>query len=159
MQKNGNTDIEGVDSSNACYGGTAALLNCVNWVESNSWDGRYDLVVCTDSAVRHPTFPLSMPTVIGCSFQFLLQHTITNCHLVLLHQVYAEGPARPTGGAAAIAMLIGPNAPISFESKYRASHMAHVYDFYKPDLASEYPVSFSIPKPSTFIYMHMPFMI
>jgi hydroxymethylglutaryl-CoA synthase len=57
-------------------------------------------------------------------------------------QVYAEGPARPTGGAAAIAMLIGPNAPISFESKYRASHMAHVYDFYKPDLASEYPVSF-----------------
>ncbi|ONL92973.1 Hydroxymethylglutaryl-CoA synthase [Zea mays] len=55
-------------------------------------------------------------------------------------QVYAEGPARPTGGAAAIAMLIGPNAPISFESKYRGSHMAHVYDFYKPDLASEYPV-------------------
>jgi len=78
---------------------------------------------------------------------------------VLLRQVYAEGPARPTGGAAAIAMLIGPNAPISFESKYRASHMAHVYDFYKSDLASEYPVSFSIPKPSTFIYMHMPFMI
>ncbi|KAB8111376.1 hypothetical protein EE612_049013 [Oryza sativa] len=100
----GNTDIEGVDSSNACYGGTAALLNCVNWVESNSWDGRYGLVVCTDSAV------------------------------------YAEGPARPTGGAAAIAMLIGPNAPIAFESKYKASHMAHVYDFYKPDLASEYPV-------------------
>jgi len=79
--------------------------------------------------------------------------------LCYCHQVYAEGPARPTGGAAAIAMLIGPNAPISFESKYRASHMAHVYDFYKPDLASEYPVSFSIPKLSTFIYMHMPFMI
>jgi hypothetical protein len=39
-----------VDSSNACYGGTAALFNCVNWVESNSWDGRYGLVVCTDSA-------------------------------------------------------------------------------------------------------------
>ncbi|NP_001140749.1 Hydroxymethylglutaryl-CoA synthase-like [Zea mays] len=104
FEESDNTDIEGVDSSNACYGGTAALLNCVNWVESNSWDGRYGLVVCTDSAV------------------------------------YAEGPARPTGGAAAIAMLIGPNAPISFESKYRASHMAHVYDFYKPDLASEYPV-------------------
>lgn len=38
-------------------------------------------------------------------------------------------------------MLIGPDAPIAFESKYRASHMAHVYDFYKPKLASEYPVS------------------
>ncbi|PWZ12838.1 Hydroxymethylglutaryl-CoA synthase [Zea mays] len=59
--------------------------------------------------------------------------------LMQIFEVYAEGPARPTGGAAAIAMLIGPNAPISFESKYRASHMAHVYDFYKPDLASEYP--------------------
>ncbi|CAN6485034.1 unnamed protein product [Victoria cruziana] len=100
----GNNDVEGVDSTNACYGGTAALFNCVNWVESSSWDGRYGLVVCTDSAV------------------------------------YAEGPARPTGGAAAIAMLIGPNAPIAFESKYRGTHMAHVYDFYKPDLASEYPV-------------------
>lgn len=54
--------------------------------------------------------------------------------------MYAEGPARPTGGAAAIAMLIGPDAPIAFESKFRASHMSHVYDFYKPDLASEYPV-------------------
>ncbi|KAK2983943.1 hypothetical protein RJ640_018802 [Escallonia rubra] len=100
----GNTDIEGVDSTNACYGGTAALFNCVNWVESSSWDGRYGLVVCTDSAV------------------------------------YAEGAARPTGGAAAIAMLIGPDAPIAFESKFRASYMSHVYDFYKPDLASEYPV-------------------
>lgn len=56
-------------------------------------------------------------------------------------QVYAEGPARPTGGAAAIAMLIGPDAPIVFESKLRGSHMAHVYDFYKPNLASEYPVN------------------
>lgn len=104
FEKSGNTDVEGVDSTNACYGGTAALFNCVNWVESSSWDGRYGLVVCTDSAV------------------------------------YAEGPARPTGGAAAMAMLIGPNAPISFESKFRGTHMAHVYDFYKPDLASEYPV-------------------
>ncbi|KAK1359705.1 hypothetical protein POM88_044179 [Heracleum sosnowskyi] len=51
FEKCGNTDIEGVDSTNACYGGTAALFNCVNWVESSSWDGHYGLVVCTDSAV------------------------------------------------------------------------------------------------------------
>ncbi|CAJ1952606.1 unnamed protein product [Sphenostylis stenocarpa] len=104
FEASGNTDIEGVDSTNACYGGTAALFNCVNWVESCSWDGRYGLVVCTDSAV------------------------------------YAEGPARPTGGAAAIAILVGPDAPIVLESKLRGSHMAHAYDFYKPNLASEYPV-------------------
>ena len=29
--------------------------------------------------------------------------------------VYASGNARPTGGAGAVAMLIGPNAPIVFE--------------------------------------------
>ncbi|KAM0012285.1 putative hydroxymethylglutaryl-CoA synthase [Helianthus debilis subsp. tardiflorus] len=40
-------------------------------------------------------------------------------------------------------MLIGPDAPIAIESKFRASHMSHVYDFYKPDLASEYPGSWS----------------
>ncbi|MBA0657090.1 hypothetical protein Goklo_009399 [Gossypium klotzschianum] len=60
--------------------------------------------------------------------------------LMQIFEVYAEGPARPTGGAAAIAMLIGPDAPIAFESKFRGSHMSHAYDFYKPNLASEYPV-------------------
>ena len=29
--------------------------------------------------------------------------------------VYASGNARPTGGAGAVAMLIGPNAPLVFE--------------------------------------------
>lgn len=60
--------------------------------------------------------------------------------MTFLFQVYAEGPARPSGGAAAIAMLVGPDAPIAFESKFRGSHMSHAYDFYKPNLASEYPV-------------------
>jgi len=35
-----NTDVEGVDTTNACYGGTAALFNSVNWIESSSWDGK-----------------------------------------------------------------------------------------------------------------------
>ncbi|UYV69413.1 HMGCS1, partial [Cordylochernes scorpioides] len=96
-------DVEGVDNINACYGGTAALLNAVNWIESSSWDGRYALVVAGDIAV------------------------------------YAEGNARPTGGAGAVAMLVGPNAPLVLERGMRASHMSHVYDFYKPDLQSEYP--------------------
>lgn len=29
--------------------------------------------------------------------------------------VYATGNARPTGGAGAVAMLVGPNAPLIFE--------------------------------------------
>ena len=34
----------GVDNKNACYGGTAALMNTINWVESSSWDGRLGLL-------------------------------------------------------------------------------------------------------------------
>jgi len=102
FESSGNTDVEGVDTTNACYGGTSALLNAISWVQSDTWDGRLALVVAGDIAV------------------------------------YASGNARPTGGAGAIAMLVGPNAPIIFD-KVRATHMAHVYDFYKPDLSSEYP--------------------
>lgn len=54
--------------------------------------------------------------------------------------VYATGNARPTGGAGAIAMLVGPNAPLVLERGLRGTHMEHAYDFYKPDLSSEYPV-------------------
>ena len=79
----GNTDIEGVDSKNACYGSTAALFNAVNWVESASWDGRNAIVVGGDIAI------------------------------------YAEGSGRPTGGAGAVAMLIGPNAPLALERECR----------------------------------------
>lgn len=39
FEKDGNLDVEGVDNLNACYGGTAALFNCVDWIESSAWDG------------------------------------------------------------------------------------------------------------------------
>jgi hydroxymethylglutaryl-CoA synthase len=73
--------------------------------------------------------------------------------------VYAEGAARPAGGAGACAMLIGPNAPLVFERElfwffaivniaadgkaHQAIHgtyMANTYDFYKPRMEQEYPV-------------------
>jgi hydroxymethylglutaryl-CoA synthase len=46
-----NHDIEGVDTVNACYGGTSALFNAINWVSSEEWDGRDALVVCGDIAL------------------------------------------------------------------------------------------------------------
>jgi hydroxymethylglutaryl-CoA synthase len=98
-----NNDIEGIDTVNACYGGTSAVINAINWIESSSWDGRDAIVVAGDIAI------------------------------------YDKGAARPTGGAGSIAMLIGPNAPIVFDS-VRGSFMEHAYDFYKPDFTSEYPV-------------------
>ena len=46
----GNTNIEGATVVNACYGGTAALLNAFLWAESDGWDGRYAIVVAADIA-------------------------------------------------------------------------------------------------------------
>jgi hydroxymethylglutaryl-CoA synthase len=106
MQLFPHNDIEGIDSINACYGGTAALLNSLAWIESSAYDGRYAVVVCGDIAI------------------------------------YEEGPARPTGGCAAVAMLLGPEAPLHFSPSLRTSHMENAYDFYKPHLDSEYPVVF-----------------
>ncbi|XP_065214339.1 hydroxymethylglutaryl-CoA synthase, cytoplasmic-like [Planococcus citri] len=104
FKDSGNFNIEGLDTTNACYGGTAALFNALSWIESSYWDERLAVVIAGDIAV------------------------------------YAKGNARPTGGAGAVAMLIGPHAPIVVERGLRSTYMAHVYDFYKPDLTSEYPI-------------------
>ena len=104
FQTVGNTNVEGVDTVNACYGGTNALFNSINWIESSAWDGRDAIVIAGDIAL------------------------------------YKKGNARPTGGAGCVAMLIGPNAPLAFEPGLRASYITHAYDFYKPDLTSEYPI-------------------
>jgi len=53
--------------------------------------------------------------------------------------VYEAGPARPTGGCGAVAALIGPNAPLALIPRTRTTHSVNVYDFYKPNLSSEYP--------------------
>lgn len=103
FEKAGNFNVEGVDTVNACYGGTNAVFNSVNWVESSAWDGRDAVVVAGDIAL------------------------------------YKKGNARPTGGAGCVAMVIGPDAPLAFEPGLRGSYITHAYDFYKPDLTSEYP--------------------
>jgi hydroxymethylglutaryl-CoA synthase len=104
FQPSGNTNVEGVDTVNACYGGTNALFNTVAWIESSAWDGRDAIVVAGDIAL------------------------------------YKKGNARPTGGAGCVAMLIGPDAPLVVEPGLRGSYIIHAYDFYKPDLTSEYPI-------------------
>lgn len=102
FESEGNTDIEGVDTTNACYGGTAALFHAIDHCSTPHWDGRLAIVVAADIAV------------------------------------YDKGNARPTGGCGAVALLIGPSAPLVF-NPIRATHMQHIYDFYKPDPISEYP--------------------
>lgn len=53
---------------------------------------------------------------------------------------YNETNARPSGGAAAVAILLGLNAPLQFNLKHKASHMTHAFDFYKPVPTSPYPL-------------------
>lgn len=53
--------------------------------------------------------------------------------------VYRPGPARPSGGCGAVAMLIGPDAPLALDLTTKATHATNIWDFYKPDPTSEYP--------------------
>jgi len=101
--ESGNRDIEGATVMNACYGGTAALLNSAAWAESSEAAGRFAVYVACDVAV------------------------------------YEAGPARPTGGVGAVACLVGLDAPLALVPRTRASHSVDVYDFYKPNMSSEYP--------------------
>ena len=43
-------DVEGVDMIHACYSGTAALLDALNWCYSPYWDGKYAIVLAADIA-------------------------------------------------------------------------------------------------------------
>lgn len=102
----GVVSVAGSDCVQACYGGTAALLNSVAWLSSPVGRGRgLAVVVASDVAV------------------------------------YAPGPARATGGAAAVAILLGlsRNASIKFDLDAIGHAGTHVYDFYKPHPSSEYP--------------------
>ncbi len=40
FERSGNSNIEGVDTINACFGGTQGLFNSVAWIESSAWDGK-----------------------------------------------------------------------------------------------------------------------
>ena len=93
-----NSNIEGADNINACYGGTAALFNALSWVDSSfNIDNKLALVVASDAAVYDPN---------------------------------GSPGARATGGAGAVAILVGRNAPhITVNPKWRASYSRDVWDF------------------------------
>uniref|UniRef100_A0A5K3FA22 Hydroxymethylglutaryl-CoA synthase n=1 Tax=Mesocestoides corti TaxID=53468 RepID=A0A5K3FA22_MESCO len=103
FEESGNFDLAGIDVKSACYGGTAALFNAINWLESSCCDGRLAVVVAADIAV------------------------------------YATPSTQPTGGAGAVALLLGPEAPLVIDPGLRVCAMRHHYDFYKPVMRSVFP--------------------
>jgi len=104
-----NPDIEGADSINACYGGTAALFNALHWCSSPfNHQNKYAIMVGADLALYDPN---------------------------------GSTGARAAGGAGAVAILVGKNAPhIIFDPKLRASYSRHTWDFYKPYMNDPFPV-------------------
>ncbi|GMR59759.1 hypothetical protein PMAYCL1PPCAC_29954 [Pristionchus mayeri] len=56
--------------------------------------------------------------------------------------VYDEGPARCTGGAGAVALLLSPGAPLVFDRGLQSTIACHSYDFFKPvgSYNCEYPI-------------------
>eukprot|EP00834_Sanchytrium_tribonematis_P001467 NODE_36_length_36011_cov_1.012920.p9 type:complete len:422 gc:universal NODE_36_length_36011_cov_1.012920:13661-12396(-) len=49
------TDIEGIDCTNACFGGTAALFNAFNWCYSPFYNNKFALVITSDIAIYNGT--------------------------------------------------------------------------------------------------------
>lgn len=52
----GNSRVEGVDTTNACFGGTQALFNAVSWVESSLWDGEDCINLCSTHTHKRGIF-------------------------------------------------------------------------------------------------------
>lgn len=104
-----NPHIEGADNFNACFGGTAALFNCLAWCDSSfNTENKFGLVIASDLAKYDPNG--------------------------------APG-ARATGGAGAVAILVGRNAPhLVIDPAKKGCYSQHVWDFYKPYMEQEFPV-------------------
>ncbi|KAM9945219.1 hypothetical protein ACTFIT_003473 [Dictyostelium discoideum] len=94
FQEYGNTSLEGVDTLNACYGGTNALFNSLQWIESSYWDGRYALVVTGDIAVyskgaARPTGGAGVVTMlIGPNATLIFDQSLRGTHMENVNDFY-----------------------------------------------------------------------
>lgn len=111
-----NYSIEGVTTLHSFYGGTAAYFNSVAWVESSEWCVPLSLVYRRImQLIKVP------PSLFSCRdgrYAIFVAADIT---------VYDVGALQSTGGAGAIAVLIGPNAPLLNVPRVRTTFAADVY--------------------------------
>ncbi|KAK6063571.1 Hydroxymethylglutaryl-CoA synthase 1 [Seiridium cupressi] len=98
FEPSGNTSLEGIDTIHACYGGTSALFNAVNWVQSRSWDGRDAVVVAFDIALYDQ--PASRPTggagcvamLIGPNASLSLDPSLKGVYITNTYDFYKPDP-------------------------------------------------------------------
>jgi hydroxymethylglutaryl-CoA synthase len=96
-----NTDIEGIDCTNACYGGTNALFACLDWIESSAWDGRYAMFVAADIA-EYATGP-ARPTcgagavvmLLGANAPLVIDRGVRSTHMEHAWDFYKPNMMQP----------------------------------------------------------------
>lgn len=115
--ESGNTDIEGIDSKNACYGSTAALFNAVNWIQSESWDGRNAIVMCGDIAIYKEGSARPVGGMGACAM-------LIGPDAPLVLERECQYPKEE--------LFVNISAAV------HGTYMANTWDFYKPDLSAEY---------------------
>lgn len=72
FESSGNSNIEGVDTINACFGGTQALFNSVSWIESSAWDGMFfKILLCLSGPFLLYLYPLPHG------------HKVQKCHVLI----------------------------------------------------------------------------
>ena len=99
--QSGNSDVEGIDSMNACYAGTHALFNSVDWIESSAFDGRYALVVAADIAeyAQGPARPTggcgAVVLLLGPNAPLVLDRGVRATHMEHAWDFYKPNPSSP----------------------------------------------------------------
>jgi len=149
--KAGNFDVEGIDTVNACYGGTNALFNSINWIESSSWDGRYALVVAGDIAVyaAGPARPTGgcacVVMLIGPNAPMVIETGLRGTHIEHVYDFYkprcdSEYPV--------------VDGQLSIQSYLKALDFA--YEVYRKKFAEKNKEKFSSKSASYFVF-HSPY--
>jgi hydroxymethylglutaryl-CoA synthase len=98
FKESGNFNVLGIDNKNACYGGTAALFNSIDWMESSYWDGRYALVVAADVAVyeKGPARPTGgcgcAAMLIGPNAPLVFERGLRSAHMEHVYDFYKPLP-------------------------------------------------------------------
>ena len=123
----GCANVEGVDAYQACYGGTAALLACTNWVGSEAWDGRWAVCVCTDVSDAPAQYPFMngaacVAMLVGADAPLALEGRRQT------HMAHAWDFYKPVGWPSMGPILDGPGSMELYHKSLAACQARHRWD-------------------------------
>ena len=129
----GCANVEGVDAYQACYGGTAALFACTNWIGSEAWDGRWAVCVCTDVSDAPPQYPFMngaacVAMLVGADAPLALEGRRRT------HMAHAWDFYKPVGWPSMGPVIDGPGSIELYHKSLAACQVRHVYEIYVTDL-------------------------